>query len=50
MSFLVGRGALDDKGPAISTFIVLRTLAKQLDSQPALLDDYTLLIYITITL
>jgi len=42
MDFLVGRGALDDKGPAVSTFIVLRALAKQFDSQPELLNDYTL--------
>jgi len=29
--FLVGRGTIDDKGPAISAFIVARALAKQFD-------------------
>lgn len=29
--FLVGRGCVDDKGPAISAFIAARTLAKQFD-------------------
>ncbi|HEW98729.1 MAG: dipeptidase [Candidatus Parabeggiatoa sp. nov. 3] len=42
MDFLVGRGALDDKGPAVSTFIVLRAIAKQFDRHPELLNDYTL--------
>ena len=31
MDFLVGRGAIDDKGPAVSAFIVLRGLAKKYD-------------------
>lgn len=40
--FLVGRGTIDDKGPAISTFIVLRTLAKQFDKNSEALKDVTL--------
>ena len=34
--FLVGRGTIDDKGPAISALIVLRSLAKQYDGSEAL--------------
>jgi succinyl-diaminopimelate desuccinylase len=41
-TFLVGRGAIDDKGPAISTFIVLKTLAKQFDKTPEVLENVTL--------
>ena len=41
MPFLVGRGTIDDKGPAISTFIVLRALAKQFDDNPKALDGFT---------
>ena len=40
--FLVGRGTIDDKGPAITTFVVLRTLAKQFDSNPEALKEVTL--------
>lgn len=32
--FLVGRGCVDDKGPAISAFIAARTIAKQFDGKP----------------
>lgn len=32
-NFLVGRGCIDDKGPAMSAFIVLRALAKALDGR-----------------
>lgn len=42
LSFLVGRGTIDDKGPAVSTLIALRTLAKQFDDNPEALKDVTL--------
>jgi len=36
--FLVGRGTIDDKGPAVSALIVARTIAEKYDNSP-LLDD-----------
>jgi len=36
VDFLVGRGAMDNKGPAISAFIVLRRLAQQYDGADVL--------------
>ena len=41
MDFLVGRGTIDDKGPAITTFIVLRALAKQYDDNPEAIESFT---------
>ena len=41
MDFLVGRGTIDDKGPAITTFVVLRALAKQYDDNPKTIKDFT---------
>lgn len=32
--FLIGRGCIDDKGPAVSAFIVARALAKAFDGSP----------------
>ena len=40
--FLVGRGTIDDKGPTVTTFTVLRALAKQFDSNPEALNGVTL--------
>ena len=40
MDFLVGRGAIDDKGPAVAAFVVLRSLAKKYD-RTAGLDNVT---------
>ena len=40
--FLVGRGTIDDKGPTVAIFTVLRTLAKQFDSKPEALNGVTL--------
>lgn len=37
-SFLVGRGTIDDKGPAVSAFIVARAIAKKFDSSQLLKD------------
>lgn len=42
LSFIVGRGTIDDKGPAVGTLIALMTLAKQFDSNPNALKDVTL--------
>lgn len=39
--FYVGRGAIDDKGPALVTFYVLKAVAQRYDSCPNL-DDLTL--------
>ncbi|WP_163834228.1 M20/M25/M40 family metallo-hydrolase [Spartinivicinus ruber] len=39
--FLVGRGAIDDKGPAVVSLLTLQSLAKELDGSP-LLDDWQL--------
>ncbi|MDE1465542.1 M20/M25/M40 family metallo-hydrolase [Spartinivicinus poritis] len=39
--FLVGRGAIDDKGPAVVSLLTLQSLAKELDGNP-LLDDWQL--------
>jgi len=36
----VGRGAIDDKGPALATFLVLQDIARAYDGNP-LLDDIT---------
>lgn len=36
----VGRGAIDDKGPALATFLVLKDIARAYDGSP-LLDDIT---------
>ncbi|MGK3996477.1 M20/M25/M40 family metallo-hydrolase [Sorangium sp. So ce1024] len=36
----VGRGAIDDKGPALATFLVLKQIARAYDCSP-LLDDIT---------
>jgi succinyl-diaminopimelate desuccinylase len=41
-SFLKGRGALDDKGPAILAFNVLKAVAKHFDNEPARLKDITI--------
>ncbi len=42
LSFIVGRGTIDDKGPAVGTLIALMTLAKQFDDNPDALKDVTL--------
>lgn len=36
--FLVGRGTIDDKGPAVSALIVARAIAKKFDGSPLLED------------
>ncbi|MEK8016302.1 MAG: M20/M25/M40 family metallo-hydrolase [Candidatus Parabeggiatoa sp.] len=41
MDFLLGRGTIDDKGPAIATLIVMRALAKQYDDKPKALEGFT---------
>ena len=41
MDFLIGRGTIDDKGPAIATLIVMRALAKQYDNNPEALEGLT---------
>jgi succinyl-diaminopimelate desuccinylase len=41
MDFLVGRGTIDDKGPAIATLIVMRALAKEYDDNPKALEGVT---------
>ncbi|MDM8559763.1 M20/M25/M40 family metallo-hydrolase [Candidatus Parabeggiatoa sp. HSG14] len=41
MDFLVGRGTIDDKGPAIATLVVLRALAKQYDDNPKAIEGFT---------
>lgn len=38
--FWMGRGAIDDKGPALGTFLALKALARAYDGSP-LLDDIT---------
>lgn len=42
MDFLVGRGSIDDKGPAVAAFLVLRALARHYDSEPEALAGCTL--------
>ena len=42
--FLVGRGTIDDKGPAISAFIAARALAKQYDGTNSL-DDLAIEVF-----
>lgn len=41
-SFLIGRGAIDDKGPAVVAFEVLTGVLKAADADPAALDGVTL--------
>ncbi|MBU2709868.1 M20/M25/M40 family metallo-hydrolase [Zooshikella harenae] len=40
--FLVGRGAVDNKGPAMATLNILQQLAKDYDATPATLNNMTL--------
>ena len=40
-TFLVGRGVIDDKGPAVVTLNVLLQFLKQIDDQPQALDGVT---------
>lgn len=39
--FLIGRGSIDDKGPAVATFEALTTVLKNADSNPSALDNVT---------
>jgi len=41
LDFLVGRGTIDNKGPAVSAFVVLRSLAAKYD-RPGALDHITI--------
>lgn len=45
--FLVGRGCIDDKGPAISAFLVVRALAMAFDGSPKMEDTQIEIIFDT---